>query len=114
MVEVKQGSIDIPIAIQPRISGVIVTIAELLTNYDASSATYTLECQTTDKSDTLSIGTTSVGTDTINFTLPEEMFDTAQRTWTCIMKMVFDTGLTDYALYTFEVQVTKSTSPNTR
>lgn len=113
MVEIKQGSVDVPLALEPRLDGVIITVQEILDNYSAASATFTLQCETADKTDTLDL-TGSPTTDTINFTLPEEMFDTAQRTWTCIMKMVFNTGITDYILYTFEVQVTTPTSSNTR
>ena len=47
------------------------------------------------------------------FVLPASLFDTAQRTWTAILKFVLN-GKTDFAEYNFDIKVTKPQSVNAR
>lgn len=109
--EIKQGSAAVPLYIKPRVNGIVVTIAAWETLYGGTGV-YTLECETADKSSTESISGTA-DTNGVNFTLPSTMFDTAQRSWTCSLKLV-NNGVTDFSLYNFDIKVTKGSSVNSR
>lgn len=111
--EIKQGASDVPLFIQPRINGVVVTVAQWLAQYGASAGVYTLLAETADKSANQEIVGTP-DTNGINFTLPSSLFTVAQRVWTMSLKFVFDGTIIDFALYNFEIKVTKPQSVNTR
>lgn len=112
----KQGSDAIPLFIKPRQNGVVITMSTWATQYgeaNPSNGVYTLVAETADKSATLEIIATSVDADGMNFTLPSSMFETAQRTWTLVLKFLLN-GITNFSLYNFDVKVTKGDSPNSR
>lgn len=114
--EFKQGSDAIPLFIKPRQNGVVITMSVWAAQYGEatpSNGVYTLVAETNDKSGNLEIIATSVDANGMNFTLPATMFTTAQRNWTVSLKFLIN-GVTGFALYNFNIKVTKSQSPNSR
>ncbi len=114
--EIKQGSSNVPLFIKPRQDGIVIPMATWTNQYGEatpSNGVYTLVAETADKSGNLEIIAGSVDTDGMNFTLPAEMFDKAQRSWTVSLKFLLN-GTTSFSLYNFDIKVTKSESPNSR
>lgn len=113
--EIKQGSEDIKILVKPRLKGVVIELDVWKDPYGGGviDTEYTLLAETGDKTGTEEITGTESGIEGIEFILPDTMFDTAQRVWTCAVKFKFAL-ITDFFLYNFEIKVTKSQSVNTR
>lgn len=109
---IKQGSGAVPLYIKPRVNGVVVTMSAWEALYGGGAGTYTLEAETADKTDSVSLSG-SADANGILFTLPSTMFETAQRDWTAALKFVIS-GKTGYSLYNFDIQVTKPDSVNSR
>ncbi len=110
--EIKQGASDVPLFIQPRVDSVVLTMADWEALYGGTSGTFTLICETADKSGTEEI----IGVESTNgmtFILPSTMFETAQRTWICTLQFLIN-GVTDFSLYHTSIDVTKGESPNSR
>ena len=114
--EIKQGSSNIPLFIKPRQNGQVITMSTWADQYGEptpSNGVYTLVAETADKTATLEIVAISVDGEGMNFTLPASMFETAQRDWTVALKFLLN-GITNFALYNFDVKVTKGESLNSR
>lgn len=114
--EFKQNSDAVPLFIKPRQNGVVIPMATWTNQYGESTPSngvYTLVAETADKSATLEIVSPSVDADGMNFTLPTSMFEISQRTWTVSLKFLIN-GITNFALYNFDVKVTKADSVNSR
>jgi len=110
--EIREGSSDVPLYIKPRVNGAVITVTAWEALYGGTTGVYTLEGETKDKLETVSI----TGTDDANgvlFTLPSTMFDESQKIWTMVMKFVIN-GITDKSLYNFEIKVAKGDSPESR
>ena len=116
--EIKQGSELITIFIKPRRSGIVIDLAAFVAPYQVGPFTpgpgqFFLNASTADKTDMLVIESPTQSPDEMIFVLPNEMFEVAQRTWTVILKFVLG-GTTDFALYNFDIKVTKGDSVNSR
>lgn len=114
--EFKQGSDAVPLFIKPRQNRVVIPMATWTNQYGESTPSngvYTLVAQTADKSSNLEIIATTVDSNGMNFVLPVSMFEIAQRVWTVSLKFLIN-GVTNFALYNFDVTVTKGDSTNSR
>ena len=114
--EIKKDSGDIELLLRPRQSGVVITMSSWASQYgeaDFLNGTYTLLLETADKTGNESIESTSESEDGMLFILPASLFETAQRTWTGILKFLLN-GKTDFAEYNFDIKVTKPQSVNAR
>lgn len=114
--EIKQNSGDIELLLKPRQSGVLITMQTWATQYgegDFLNGEYQLLLETADKTGNETIDSTSETDEGMLFILPASLFETAQRTWTGILKFVLN-GHTDFAEYNFDIKVTKPQSVNAR
>ena len=114
--EIKKGSGDIELLLKPRQLGVLITMETFAAQYGESdflNGTYELLLETADKTATAAITSTSESSEGMLFILPNSLFDTAQRTWTAILKFLLN-GHTDFAEYNFDIKVTKPQSVNAR
>jgi hypothetical protein len=114
--EIKQGAEGITLTIKPRVGGQVVDMSTWAALYGESSpglGTYTLISETADKTSSIEIVASSVSAAGMIFTLPNSMFETAQRVWTNSLKFLLN-SITDFSLYNFEIKVTKGSSVNSR
>lgn len=114
--EYKQGTGNVQIFVKPRQNGIVIPMATWTAQYGEptpSNGTYSLLAETADKSDSIVIGSSSVNTDGMFFTLPSSMFDNSQISWTVILRFTLS-GITDHSLYNFNIKVTKGSSVNSR
>lgn len=114
--EIKQGAKNVTITILPRFNGAVISMstwAALYGEANPSNGVYTLLSETADKTGNESIVSSSISATGMTFTLPDTMFATAQRVWTNILKFLLN-GKTDFALYNFDIKVTKPQSVNAR
>ncbi len=80
---------------------------------DFLNGTYKLNLATADKSDSQIITSLTQNVDGMFFILPSTLFTIAQRVWTVLLEFTLN-GKTDFALYNFDIKVTKGTSVNSR
>ena len=114
--EIKQGAGNIQLFLKPRQNDIVIQMQTWATQYgeaDFNNGTYEILLETADKTDSQTIASSSLDTDGMFFILPAAIFAIAQRTWTVILKFTLN-GKTDFALYNFDIKVTKPDSVNAR
>ena len=114
--EIKQGAGNIELFLKPRQNGIVIPMQTWATQYgeaDFLNGDYKLNLETADKSDSQIIDSSSQNSEGMFFILPSSLFDISQRVWTVLLEFTLN-GKTDFALYNFDIKVTKGTSMNSR
>lgn len=107
--EIPVTTTDIPILVKMKIAGVLTTLVNHQNQYGTpATIQYTLKGRQLNKKETVSINYTLAQStsDALYFLLPKSMLDTPGVVWIMTLQFAMDT-ITDHALSTFEIKVTK-------
>jgi len=114
--EFKQGTGNVQIFVKPRQNGIVIPMATWTAQYGENTptnGTYSLLAETADKTDSITIASSSIDANGMFFTLPSTMFENSQVNWTVILRFTLQ-SITDHSLYNFNIKVSKGDSVNSR